>query len=177
MLISELIKKDEQLQKDLEDRDCCGLCATHEAAYRQLEKVLYCPHCGKPVEVTKGQDWGDLIEFDKYAPVGDWYADPDEEIRMWPIIRCEHCGDEFALTPMRVIHNYNHDVYYTGKKHILPKFSHKELVDILIPNIQNYLDRYETEHNLNAWNLATWCAHDIEAYVSTLIQDNYKEVK
>lgn len=41
MLIKELIEQDKQLQEDLKDEDTCGLCATHEAAYRVLEKNWY----------------------------------------------------------------------------------------------------------------------------------------
>lgn len=172
MKISELIEKDKQLQEDLKDEDCCGLCATHEAAYRQLDRVIYCPHCH--TAISEGFQYS--LDEDDFRVVGDWYADPDEEIRMLPILKCEECGEEFALVPMRVIHNYNHDVYYTGKKHILPKFNERDFVKKIEPDIENYLNRYKKEKDLSTWNLATWISRDLEQYICELIENNYKEI-
>lgn len=180
MLIKDLIEKDEQLKQDIEDDDCCGLCATHDAAYRILEKTIYCPHCGKPArngfEVVNYDNNNGSINHDGFVAVGEWYADLNEEINMYPVIKCVECDKEYILVPQKVIHNYNHDVYYTGRKHILPKFNENDLVNKIKPSIQEYLDRYKTDTYLTASNLALWIARDCEKYVAEMIENNYKEI-
>lgn len=179
MLIKDLIEKDKQLQEDLKDDDTCGLCATHDAAERTLKKVLYCPHCHEELDITdeKLMEYLPEVTFDKFVPVGEWYADPDEEINMLPIAKCKHCGEYFALDLQKIYYHGGHGIYYTRCKHFLPKHNENEMIDKIKPTIEQYLNRYENEDGLTSWNLACWIARDLETYVAELIEDNYKEIK
>ena len=88
-----------------------------------MEKELVCPFCGS----TNTEQLHEMDETN-FAVVGDWYADEDEQIRMLPVCKCYNCDEEFILVPQKVIHNYNHDVYYTGRKHVIPKYKVMDLV-------------------------------------------------
>lgn len=108
-----------------------------------------------------------------FVAVGDWYADEDEQIRMLPVCKCYNCDEEFILVPQKVIHNYNHDVYYTGKKHVVPKYKVMDLANEITPSIEQYLSRKDVTPD----NLAMLVAYDMEEYVSKLLEDNYRSVE
>ena len=173
MKIKNLIEMDKQLQEELKDEDTCPLCAIHEAAQRTLTKNLICPHCGKENVVEFANN---LIKVDRFAAVGEWYGDPEEDITILPIWKCYNCGKEIVLKPTRIIHNYNHDVYYTGKKHVLPKFDDWKFAEAIKPSVEQYLRRYKNEKDLTIDNVCLWIARDIEAQVRQLIEENYDEL-
>lgn len=147
--------------KKIED-DVCGVCHTHEQAYKVLPQEMNCPHCNGVIEYAQ-------YHKDDLVVVGETNTyDPEEKYRMMWVENCEHCGQRIGFLPVPITYNGNHDIYYTGGKEYVPtqKF---QMTDEMKKNIENYHKRILAGEKLEPWNLITWLTYDMEHYVADIL--------
>lgn len=184
------------------DIDDCKVCRTHEAAYEFFEKkaredfencdtlfnntnqifsneemynkVVYCPSCNKPL--IKGS-----MSFERAVVTWDNCINPEGDIGIYDIYECRDCEKQFALMPIEIRYNANHDICYTGGKVFLSK-SDEEILNSkikgkMLKSIEDYTERIRSgEDNLKAWNLNYWLEGDIEHAISEFLHDaGYKK--
>lgn len=166
----------------------CEICYTHEKAYEHfgddeklenMDKIPIprCPVCGK--HLVRRLNFTTMAGN---AVVGETnYQDPDANIGFYSIWECEDCMDKydhnqiFALMPIPIGWNANHDIYYTGGKEFSESKDLDELIKLIklkvMPSIMNYVRRVlrpenVIDKNLNENNLNWWCSGDIEHAVA-----------
>ena len=89
--------------KKMEENEC-SVCFTHEKAYKEIEDGIKCPFCDKLHEP----------DTENYIIVGmSNYYEPEHLIDKYPAMKCDDCGEFFALMPQKIQWNANHDIYYT----------------------------------------------------------------
>jgi hypothetical protein len=165
------ILKEEDIPEDV-----CDVCMLHDKADEILGEELLCPKCGHPLEEG-------ACGYDGYVIVGETNGyGGDEEIGKYKIYHCEHCGDEhrniYALMPVKIMWNANHDRFLTGGKLFLEEDSRR--LDEQVKNgiselIEQYTCRIKDGEDLNALHLTCWIQGAVEHAVATyLYEHGYK---
>ena len=187
----------ETFQRDADDEDeildehgnpiGCLICETHERAYKFFDKDEMldnmvkitkprCPKCGKFLS----QEWCNTTMANNAVVSEGNYSNPEGQIGLYSIWECEDCADKlnitngpnYALMPVPVSHNGNHDIWYTGGESYIIDDELDEFIkliyDKIMPSIENYVKRklnpegvYDTQI-LGINNLRLWCKGDIE---------------
>lgn len=170
----------------------CHICYTHEKAYQKLPvlgseigqtkdedlakrlvvqqiNVPRCPKCGKPM--YRRYSWTDMHGNAVVSEVN--YSKPDGEIGYYSIWECSECKDShdneqiYALMPIPITWNANHDIYYTGGDRFVEDTDLGELVDLInekvSKSVTQYVERREQgETNLKPWQVSCWATGDVQ---------------
>lgn len=152
----------------------CLHCKVHEKAYEVLNPlqddkhgglIPLCPKCSKPLKPYTTSGYSDVIVSEVN------FYEPDGEIGLYRCYHCEECNQNYAMMPIPITYNANHDTHYTGGKMYAEDKDIKELCKLIsecvIPSINNYVERKlhpedEMDKHLDLWNVDTWCTNDIE---------------
>ena len=163
----------------------CEICYTHQKAYEKLSGVNIeteipkpvCPICGGPL--SRRFNWTENGS-DIVSEVN--YSNPEGEIGFYSIWECGNCKDNYdntqlyAMMPIPIAWNANHDIYYTGGKDYCVDSTIGELIDIIkakvLPDILHYVRRLlnpedKIDENLDETNLKRWCSNSIKHAVCT----------
>ena len=180
-------ENDEYIDKNGEEIGC-AICYTHSEAYKKLDTTGYteriaaplCPRCGKPM--YRGYDgYLDAVVSEVN------YSNPEGNIGYYPIFYCENCYSKetnhgihhaYALMPVPILHNANHDIFYTGGKDYLIDVESNKLLNLIYekikPRIEEYITRVvdEKEKGLSMWNILLWSKRAIEHAIATWMYEN-----
>ena len=190
---------DDYIDPDTGDEIGCQICYTHVKAAKILREKQFsqsnvgmyferlkcyrplCPDCGKPLEPGGSSGCG-------YAVVSEVnYANPEGEIsysQLW------HCGDDecagkttnknFAMIPIPITYNANHDIYYTGGRDYASTEDVEKLISDIFekmkPSIQQYIRRKtnpedKMDEMLHEDNVLGWCQSDIEHVICNYLYE------
>lgn len=156
--------------------DECDVCVVHETANKILPNELLCPKCNKPL--TKGA----MYLGSDFAVVGEANTiNEDQFIGKYPIYHCNHDDIAlYALMPIPIIYNGNHDIFYTGGSHFLTEDTNKlneQVKEKILSSIEQYTNRIRKgENSLEPWNLLIWIQYAIEGTIAKFLYDNgYKK--
>jgi hypothetical protein len=166
---------------DLKEEDC-RICETHKAAYKFFrnkanwvdEAIVYCPLCNKPL--MKG-----FMDYTSAVVSWDNGPNPEGAIGLYDLYECEECKKVYAMMPIEVRYNGNHDIFYTGGKSFLSPSEEevlsKKINDSMLKSIEQYTNRIKAgEQGLEPWNLNYWIKGDIEqAIAEFLYEAGYKK--
>ena len=175
----------------------CQICYIHKKTFNELkdiqltedplfnhprEIVPICPKCGKLLRPYSeyGYEFGTVSETN--------YSNPDGNIGIYEFYHCENeeCDAEnYAMMPVPVVWNANHDIHYTGGR----DYSEDSDIDKLIsdvfekikPSIEQYVRRKLEpkdfiDKNLDISNVKLWCKRDVEHAVCNWLYDHgYKK--
>lgn len=166
----------------------CNVCYVHNKAHDYFinntqEEVQIpnpiCPYCGKPLE--RRFSYTD----DKCCSVVSEtnYANSDGEIGYFSLWECNNkecksCEKIFALMPVSVAWNANHDIYYTGGKDYIIDKDTEELSNSIYEKIMNSVESYIErklnpkdciDENLSSWNIRHWCRYAVEGALATYL--------
>lgn len=172
---SDIISKDEI--ETLED-DVCKCCTLHEKAYKffkekQVDNLTedtldLCPICNERLDTT-------AYGYEGHIVVGGHndYTE-NENIGYYSVRRCKHCDKEFAMMPIEIEYNANHDIFYTGGSYFLSETDEKLLMDkineVLIKTTKQFVKRVKNgEELLNDWNLQYWNRNALEHVISEFL--------
>lgn len=155
----------------------CLHCKSHEEAFKKLAPIQMdghkglrplCPICDELLRPFTSGGVSDAIvgEQNSYVPEG--------RIGLYRCYHCEECGQDYAMMPIAIAHNGNHDTFYTGGKAYAEDKDVKELVDAIakgvMPAINQYVERKLNPEDgmdrmLDVSNVDLWCSRDIESIV------------
>ena len=163
----------------------CKICHTHEKAFEILSKkqvtskgrvLPLCPKCGNVLAPLSdsGYEYGTVSEVN--------YSNPDGEIGLYEFYHCDVCGKDpelgtqhnYALMPVRIVHNGNHDIHYTGGRDYAEDEDIKKLIDAIFEgmkgSIQQYIERKlnpkdARDKMLDMRNVMLWSERDVESAV------------
>lgn len=176
----------------------CHICYTHDKADDILRKKQFgrpivgayladlesyhplCPECGKPL--SPGANHG--YAPDGYVTVTEGnFSQPDGEVSLCQAWYCENekCPSEehqylFAMMPIPIVWNANHDIHYTGgKSYLLEADAEKFAEDIFErfkPSIEQYVRRKldpkdDMDRMIDMSNVLLWCERDVENAIAT----------
>jgi len=162
----------------------CELCHTCDKAEEYFEKLFKDNECDQPIEINSpicpkcNKPMKTYVNNGVVTEVN--YPNPDGEIGYYPIFKCESCQKEYALMPIPLIHNWNHDCYYTGgKDYVQDKDLEKFCFDLstdIYQNIKQYIERKlhpqdVLDVNLTDFNLKTWNSCAIEHRLSKMLYE------
>lgn len=141
----------------------CELCLLHETVTKQIvsDVVCECPRCREQL-VININDYG-------LTTIGETNtADPAEQIGIYPMALCSKCSGYFALMPVAIQYNGNHDIYCTGgKKYLGDWYSESELIKRMLPSAKQFTDRVRAgETQLTEWNVACWLSREAQSYLA-----------
>jgi predicted nucleic acid-binding Zn ribbon protein len=144
----------------------CEVCKLYNKASEDLFEGVNCPYCNSVV----------LYPDYEYEMIGENNtSNPSQVFKNLPIIQCGECNNKFALNPIKIIYNANHDISYTGAGSYLVNFDRqsKESLRLKIEDkINNYLSRVSSGENLDPSNLSQWIMYTIEGDIAKLIKEN-----
>lgn len=187
----EKLEKNEDGDYILENGEDIGCihCEVHRRAYAKFKKMQptkrshlidpVCPKCGNVVECdyASGYDYAVVSEANFYVPEG--------QIGYYKIYHCEECEQTYAMMPIPIVYNANHDTFYTGGRQYAEDDEVKKLCSSvagkLMPLINDYIERRENpEHPLDKCltidNVDGWCTGDIEHLICNwLYEKGYKK--
>lgn len=169
----------------------CHICYIHEKAYEKLHEdqrisvpVPHCPKCGKRLEQRYA--WTDE-NYSAIVSEVNFHVE-DGNIGYYTLFECPECknkyGNEmiYALIPIPVSWNANHDIYCTGGRKYLIEKEHAELAKLLkekiMPNIKQFVERKldpkdGIDKNLSIdFNLNIWTDYAIEEAVAEWLYKN-----
>ena len=182
---------DEYIDKDGNEIGC-QICYTHKKAYEyfdsdekkeNLVKIPRprCPKCGNKLD----RCYNYTSSTRNNAIVSETnYTNPNGNIGLYSIWECDKCENKyghnltFALMPEPVVHNANHDIYYTGGKDYMIDNEMEEIAGLIyekiMPSILQYIERKMNpkdpfDERLGPWNISTWCKSDIEHAIATYL--------
>lgn len=172
----ELKKTNPELFDNDDGYNDCEICKTHEEAYKKLSvdttSTIATPVCDKCM--------CSMIE-EKDAIVSETnFSNPDGDIGYYSIFRCPKCNKLYAMMPIEIQYNGNHDIYYTGGKYYLVDDNMREvcneIFETILPSVKQYIDRKlnpEDSHdiNLDEWNYKTWIRYDIEHAIAKILYE------
>lgn len=172
------MKSEDILKQDKISEDECDVCALHDKAQEVLNDEILCPRCDKPL---KGGGAG----YNGFVVVGSHNAyDKDEPIGKYPLYHCNDCGNDFqelyALMPIPIKWNANHDIFYTGGSHFLMEDTSDLDTDVekeILASIEQYTERIrDGENQLRPWNLLIWIQYAIHGAIANFLYKNgYKK--
>ena len=164
----------------------CQICYVHSEAEKYFEdddreenQITIphprCPKCGNLLE--RRYYWTSDNCTDIVSEVN--YSNPEGEIGLYSIWECnnEECCDNYgneqiyALMPIPIVWNANHDIYYTGGKDFIIDKELEELCSLIyeniMPSILQYIDRKldpkdVIDKNLDKSNIKLWCSRDVK---------------
>lgn len=163
----------------------CKICHTHEKAFEILSKkqvtskgkvLPLCPKCGNVLSPLSdsGYEYGTVSEVN--------YSNPDGEIGLYEFYHCDVCLEDsklstqqnYALMPIRIVHNANHGIHYTGGRDYAEDEDIEKLIDAIFEgmkgSIQQYVERKLNPKNdfdkmLDMSNVMLWSKRDVESAV------------
>lgn len=183
----------------------CEICYTHEKIYEKLGAKQFrprgssvtrefenieifhplCPECGEPLEPGAPHGYapsGYVSVTEQNVPV------PEGEASLCQVWYCpnEECPSEkhgylFAMMPVPIEWNANHDIHITGGKHYLLT---QEDIDFaasvfekIKPSIQQYIRRKlnpkdDVDKRLNENKVLLWCRQDVDAAFATWLYEH-----
>lgn len=172
----ELKKTNPELFDNNGEYDECEICKTHEEAYKKLTtnntSSIPIPLCDKCMCSM-------VEEIDAVVSEVN-YSNPDGNIGYYSIFKCPECGKLYAMMPIEIEYNANHDIYYTGGKDYLVDDDMKEvskaIFNTIIPSIKQYIDRKLNPKGLSdiyldEWNYKTWINYDIEHAIAKILYE------
>ena len=183
----------------------CKICYTHEKAFEVLKDKQFdnadvpatseyvgldwyhplCPDCGKPL--SHGASHG--YASSGYVTVTEENTStPEGEVSLCQVWHCANkkCPSEshqylFAMMPIPISWNANHNIHITGGKTYLleeeeEKFA-KDIFEKFRPSIEQYIGRKLNpedlaDKSLDIWNVLTWCESDIESAIATWLYEH-----
>jgi hypothetical protein len=171
------MKSEDIIKEDDIPENECECCCLHKKAYEILKDEILCPKCNQPLEEGGAG-------YDGYVVVGEGnYYNREHKIGKYPILSCNNCGSDYreiyALMPIPIIYNGNHDIFYTGGKDYLIEDTDKinqSIKEKILPSIEQYTNRIKSGENLESWNLLTWIQYKIEHVIAEFLYENgYKK--
>ena len=157
------------------NEDICDVCYLHEQAktffqekcVQKSDKQIYdlCPICNERLQIYN----------ENYDVIGGHNEYTEEEIISYNQIKvCSNCNKYFAMMPIEIIYNGNHDIFYTGGNCFFNK-TEKELLmkkikDSLTKSTEQFVKRIRTgDKSLNEWNLEYWNENEIEHAIAEFL--------
>ena len=168
---------------DVNGNVLCLHCETHRVAYDKLSEIQkdgkgglipLCPKCGKPLEPYTTSGYSDVIVSERNA------HEPNGEIGLYRCYHCEECDQDYAMMPIPIVHNGNHDTHYTGGRKYAGDADVEELckkvAEAVMPSINQYIERkLKPENSIDATltldHVDLWCERDIEELVCGWLYD------
>jgi len=195
MKLSEILKEHPELLDD--DYPGCDVCAAYDFAMEKLiegvgpdtksgrdfyQMMCYvfdgefcrprCPKCGKPLELcSTNYCIGNVVG-------GTNSLSSDQEFFMSNFWHCPDCDQSYAMYPVPIEWNANHDIYYTGGEHYLTKDMEGELQKSIEEKIRSSVEQFvrrvknpedNIDRNLSSWNLNLWIKRDVSAAVAEIL--------
>lgn len=161
----------------------CLHCFIHGKAQETLEPIQVnkgkikplCPKCGKVLTLYTryGYDHITVSEQNSYVPEGN--------IGLYEAYHCDDCEQNYAMMPIPISWNANHDTHYTGGRRFAEdadvKAIVKDLWDNIAPYIQNYAERKADpkdwiDKGLKPWNVLSWTEGEVEAVVCNWLYEH-----
>lgn len=108
-------------------------------------------------------------------------TNPEGDIGLYDVYECEGCEKIYAMMPIEINYNGNHDIFYTGEKTFLCRSEEEvlqeKIKDKMLKSIEQYTRRIKAgERNIDSWNLNYWLQGDIEhAIAEFLYEAGYKK--
>lgn len=133
-----------------------------------------CPKCDNPL--SPGTSYG-------YAagPVGGSNTvDETEEMQYCQFWHCEGCNQDYAMMPIPITWNANHDILCTGGAHYLTDDDEKLLLskikDRLAESVDQFVERVKDpkdvmDKSLSGWHLNLWMDRDITGAVAEFLYE------
>lgn len=98
---------------------------------------------------------------------------------VYSVWECHNCEKEnkhhlYALMPVPISYNGNHDIFYTGGKDYLYDEEDKKFAEELFKKIKPSIDQYirrklnpenNVDETLSEWNYSIWCSRDVEYFI------------
>lgn len=151
--------------KNLLNEDECDCCALHEKAYeffkqKQVDTLTeetfdLCPICNEKLDTV-------AYGYEGHVVVGghNGYTE-NENIGYYSVRFCKNCKKEFAMMPIEISYNGNHDIFYTGGNYFLSQTDEQLLIskvkDMMTKTTKQFVDRVKSgEKSLDTFNLQYW---------------------
>lgn len=171
------MKAEDIIKEDEIDEEACDCCSLHEKAYEILKDEILCPKCNKPLK-EGGAGYGGFIVVGEAN-----FYDKCHNIGKYPIYHCDNCGEDYrnlyALMPIPITWNANHDIFYTGGRVFLTEDTEKlrkKAQEKILPTIMQFVERKYGGETLTPQQLMYWIQGDIEHVIAEFLFENgYKK--
>lgn len=162
----------------------CLHCYIHEKAYAKLNPIQsdghgrlkpLCPKCNNVLTPFTAYGYDDVIVSEQNSYV------PDGEIGLYRTYHCEKCEQDYAMMPIPISWNANHDTHYTGGR----RFAEDKDVEVIVedlwckiaPQIKNYVERKANpedwqDKGLQPWNVLSWTQSEVERVVCNWLYEH-----
>lgn len=204
----DVMKKDPETEEPVDENGNmvgCKICYTHEKAFEALKDKQFdnadvpatseyfglewyhplCPECGKPL--SHGASHG--YASSGYVTVTEENAStPEGKVSLCQVWHCanEKCPSEshgrlFAMMPIPISWNANHNIHITGGKTYLLEGEEKRFAKDIFEKFRSSIEQYirrklhpedGMDESLDIWNVLLWCERDVESAIATWLYDH-----
>lgn len=167
-----------------EEFEGCLHCFIQEKAYSELNPIQsdgqgglkpLCPKCGKILLPYTKYGYSDVVVSEQNSYV------PDGNIGLYRTYHCEDCDQDYAMMPIPISWNANHDTHYTGGRRFAEDADTeaivKDLWEKISPQIKNYVERKANpedwnDERLEPWNVLSWSRGEVEHVVCNWLYEH-----